>query len=299
MSNEEDSVSADITVTSVEVPELTDEEQRDRLHLERRVERAFFEAGKALAELRDRRLYRSTHKTFEQYCKDRFGYTRIAASYKIAAATVMDNLLTNGLQKEEIATDELQTPIMLTNGLQILPNNERQVRPLVSLEPEVQRTAWQMSVQEAGGKVPTGRIVKDVVQRIMERSKAPNPYRLGEVCQIIVKDNPDLRGKGGCWCIVNHVGEFSCTVTMWDGEYTVRIDHLKPLNYLESECQQMQEISDRIHRLREKENLEDAPSAVLKHLGELKRPYLTVVEEKLLGLIEKEYSVDNVVGDFK
>jgi hypothetical protein len=180
---------------------------------------------------------------------------------------------------------------MLTNGLQILPNNERQVRPLVSLEPEVQRTAWQMSVQEAGGKVPTGRIVKDVVQRIMERSKAPNPYRLGEVCQIIVKDNPDLRGKGGCWCIVNHVGEFSCTVTMWDGEYTVRIDHLKPLNYLESECQQMQEISDRIHRLREKENLEDAPSAVLKHLGELKRPYLTAVEEKLLGLIEKEYGV--------
>jgi hypothetical protein len=53
-----------------------------------------FEAGKALAELRDRRLYRSTHKTFEQYCKDRFGYTRIAASYKIAAATVMENFLT-------------------------------------------------------------------------------------------------------------------------------------------------------------------------------------------------------------
>ncbi|MEH2308571.1 hypothetical protein [Nostoc sp.] len=31
------------------------------------------------------------------------------------------------------------------------------------------------------------------------------------------------------------------------GEYTVKIDHLKPLNYLESECQQMQLISDRIH----------------------------------------------------
>jgi hypothetical protein len=289
MSNEEDSVSADITVTSVEVPELTDEEQRDRLHLERRVERAFFEAGKALAELRDRRLYRSTHKTFEQYCKDRFGYTRIAASYKIAAATVMDNLLTNGLQKEEIATDELQTPIMLTNGLQILPNNERQVRPLVSLEPEVQREAWQKAVDEAGGKVPSGRIVKNVVQRIMERTRVPNTYQLGEVCQILAKDNPELRGKGGCWCIVSHVGEFSCTVTMWDGEYTLRIDHLKPLNYLESECQQMHQISDRIRRLRENENLEEAGRAVLKYLGELKRPYLTAVEEKLLDLIELEY----------
>ena len=159
ISGQENPATATITVTAVEVPELTEQEISDRLHLERKVERAFFEAGKALAELRDRKLYRSTHKTFEEYCKQRFGYTRIAASYKIAAATVMDNLLTNGLQKEEIATDELQTPKMLTNGLQILPNNERQVRPLVSLEPEVQREAWQKAVEEAGGKVPSGRIV--------------------------------------------------------------------------------------------------------------------------------------------
>ncbi len=32
------------------------------------------------------------------------------------------------------------------------------------------------------------------------------------------------------------------------GDRSVRIDHLKPLNYLELECQQMQQISDRIHR---------------------------------------------------
>ncbi|MEH2264151.1 hypothetical protein [Nostoc sp.] len=93
---------------------------------------------------------------------------------------------------------------------------------------------------------------------------------------------------------VSHVGEFSCTVTMWDGEYTVRIDHLKPLNYLESECQQMQVIFDpfgglrlRIHRLRDNENLEDAPSAVLKHLGEVKR-YLTEFEEEILSFIERK-----------
>ncbi|MEH1837182.1 MAG: hypothetical protein V7L20_00080 [Nostoc sp.] len=54
-----------------------------------------------------------------------------------------------------------------------------------------------------------------------------------------------------------------------------------------------------ISRLRENENLEDAPSAVLKHLGELKRPYLTAVEEKLLGVIEKEYGINEVAGNFK
>ncbi|AUB42208.1 Site-specific DNA-cytosine methylase [Nostoc flagelliforme CCNUN1] len=83
----------------------------------------------------------------------------------------------------------------------------------------------------------------------MERTKAQNPYRVGEVCLLIAKDNPDLRGKGGNWGIVNHVGEFSCTVTMWDGEYTVGLQHLKSYNYLPAECQQMQVICDRLARI--------------------------------------------------
>ncbi|MDM9580124.1 hypothetical protein [Nostoc sp. GT001] len=303
ISVEENPATATINVTAVEVPELTEQEISDRLHLERKVERAFFEAGKALMELRDRRLYRSTHKTFEEYCRSRFGYTRMAATYKIAAATVMENLSTIGLQNAEITTDGLQPPQMSTiglqnveistSGLQILPTNERQVRPLVALEPEVQRTAWQQAVQVAGGKVPTGRIVKDVVQRIMERTQVPNTYQIGEVCQILVKDNPELRGKGGCWGIVARVNDFSCTVRVWDGEYTIGVKHLKSFNYLPQECKEMQSLSDRIHRLRENENLEEAARAVLKHLGELKRPYLNEFEERLLSFIEEKCSLRN------
>ncbi|MEH2327371.1 MAG: hypothetical protein V7K32_28200 [Nostoc sp.] len=45
--------------------------------------------------------------------------------------------------------------------------------------------------------------------------------------------------------------------------------------------------------------MEEAARAVLKHLGELKRPYLTAVEEKLLALIEKEYGINEVAGNFK
>ncbi|AHJ28589.1 hypothetical protein PN465_11455 [Nodularia spumigena CS-584] len=88
---------------------------------------------------------------------------------------------------------------------QILPTSEGQVRPLTKLEPQQQQFVWQTAVEEAGGKVPSGRIVKDVVQRIMERTKVPNTYQVGEVCQILAKDNPDLRGKGGCWCIVTAI----------------------------------------------------------------------------------------------
>ncbi|MBE9053405.1 hypothetical protein IQ243_23870 [Nostocales cyanobacterium LEGE 11386] len=263
--------------------ELTPSEQSDRLYLERRVERAFYEAGKALMELRDRRLYRSTHKTFEEYCRDRFGHSRQKSNYLIAAADVFDNLTTNCCQN-------LSEADLTTNGLQILPTSEGQVRPLTKLEPQQQQFVWQAAVEEAGGKVPSGRVVKDVVQRIMERTKVPNTYQIGEVCQILAKDNPDLRGKGGCWCIVSAVNEFSCTVITWDGEYTLRIDHLKPMNYTDSECQDMQSLSTRINKLRQSDNLEKAADAVLKHLGSVNRPYLTDLEEKMLSLIELECS---------
>jgi hypothetical protein len=145
----------------------------------------------------------------------------------------------------------------------ILPTSERQVRPMTKLEPLQQQEVWQQAVELAGGKVPTGKIVKDVVQRIMERTKVPNTYQIGEVCQILAKDNPELRGKGGCWGIISQVNEFSCTLRMWHGEYTVGLQHLKSYDYLPPECEQM-------------------------HLGELKRPYLNAFEEELLSFIEQK-----------
>ena len=291
ISQQEDPGSATITVTAVEVTELTEQEIRDRLLLERKVERAFFEAGKALMELRDRRLYRSTHKTFEEYCRDRFSYTHRHVNYLIAGSLIVENIImgTNSSQNE--SQDK-----MGTNSSQILPTSEVQVRPLAKLEPQQQPEAWQQAVEQAGGKVPSGRIVKDVVQKIMERTKVPNTYQLGEVCQILAKDNPELRGKGGCWAIVSAVNDFSCSVRMWDGEYAVALQHLKSYNYLPAECQQMQLISDRISRVYS-DSLEETVKSLLQSLGKLNRPYLTAVEEKLLSLIEREYALIEPIWD--
>ncbi|MBE9039349.1 hypothetical protein IQ235_00880 [Oscillatoriales cyanobacterium LEGE 11467] len=161
--------------------ELSYDEKRDRLHLERKVERAFYEAGRALRELRDRRLYRSTHKTFENYCRDRFGYSRRKMDYLIAGVEVVDNLemrtnCSQNLALGEMRTNCSQNPAiseMRTNGTQILPTRESQVRSLVQLEPEQQREVWQQAVTEAGGKVPSGRIVKDIVERMQQVESPP------------------------------------------------------------------------------------------------------------------------------
>ncbi|WP_339406749.1 hypothetical protein [Nodularia sp. LEGE 04288] len=138
--------------------------------------------------------------------------------------------------------------------------------------------------------MPSGRIVKDVVQRIMERTKVPNTYQVGEVCQILAKENPDLRGKGGCWAIVSAVNEFSCTVRIWNGELTVGLKHLKSYDYLPAECQQMQVIGDRISRVYSV-SLEESVLKFLDSLGKLKRTYLTALEEKLLSVIELETTI--------
>lgn len=277
-----------VSVEVIELEELSEEEVRERTHLERKVERAFYEGGKALQELRDRRLYRSTHKTFEEYCKDRFGFERRHPYRLIDASQVVDNLAQMCPERTQIET-EVGSDEMCPERTQILPTNEYQIRPLTKLEPEEQRSAWQMAVQAAKGRLPSNRIVKDTVQRIMERTKVPNPYRVGEVCQIQAKDNLELRGKSGCWSIVSQVNEFSCTVTAWDGVYTVRLDNLKSLEYSDADCERMRKIGDQITKLHNCGKLEDAAYANLKHLGEVKRPYLTPLEEKLLGVLETMY----------
>ncbi|MEO1672609.1 MAG: hypothetical protein AAFR62_08750 [Cyanobacteria bacterium J06629_2] len=261
---------------------LTTEEEGDRLHLERKVERAFYEAGMALMQLRDRRLYRSTHATFEDYCRDRFDYVRRRSYQLIDAAKIYNNL---SEKCEQI--------------VHILPTREGQVRPMSQLNAEEQVLAWETAVEEAGGKVPTGKIVKDVVQRIKDKERPPITLRVGEVCQIIAKDNPELRGKSGCWCIVSEVYEFSCSVATWDNEYILRPEHLQSLEYSQDECKQMENLGVRMSELHQTGNLDEAALWILNGLSKLKTPYLTILEEKLLALLELEYgtALDNTGSD--
>jgi hypothetical protein len=145
--------------------ELSFEDRRDRLRLESEVEKAFYKAGCALREIRDRRLYRSTHKSFREYCQDRFGFTRSHPYRLIDAVSVIDNLSKmspNGRQNNS----EL-------NGLgSILPSSERQCRPLTNLEPDQQREVWFKAVEIAKGKIPSGKVVSDLVAKIGGKFRA-------------------------------------------------------------------------------------------------------------------------------
>ena len=155
------------------------------------------------------------------------------------------------------------------------------------LEPNQQVEAWSEAVNQAGGKVPPARIVKEVVEKILQPSLVQNPWRVGEVAQIVIKGNPDLKGKGGCWAVITTINDFSCQVRLWDGEYQVKPENLKELPYSNQQQQEIKKLSDRLSKLYHPE-MEETALAVLSSLGKIDRPWLTEIEESLLALLEEK-----------
>lgn len=91
---------------------------------------SFVEVGNALAAIRDGRLYRETHQTFEAYCIERWNLSKSRAYQFLRGAEVVERLA-------ECTT------------VDVMPDNEAQVRPLASLPEAQQAEAWQEAVESA------------------------------------------------------------------------------------------------------------------------------------------------------
>lgn len=133
--------------------------------------------------------------------------------------------------------------------------------------------------------------MKDVVDRIRESTKVPNPHHVGEICIFLPKDNPELRGKAGYWGMVTHVGEYSYTVQTWDGDYTVKIEHLKLQELLDEDCQFMQQLCLRLQQLHQVTTRDSSVDWLLQGLGKQAKPYLSSLQPKLLAAVEREYNL--------
>jgi len=75
--------------------ELSVIDQTRRDNLESVIERgihSFIEVGAALAEIREGRLYRESHSTFEEYCRERWGMDKRNANRYIEAANISETL---------------------------------------------------------------------------------------------------------------------------------------------------------------------------------------------------------------
>ena len=135
---------------------ISKDESRDFIRLESVIKRGldtFIEVGHALAEIRDRRLYRIEHGTFDDYLAQKWNMSRSKASRLIGAAE-MARLLPSGNT----------------------PKTEAVIRPLAKLPPTERAGAW----QEAVAASPTGKPTAKEVQAVVVKVSKPAAGRAGE-----------------------------------------------------------------------------------------------------------------------
>lgn len=127
--------------------------ERDRLQqLEAIVDRGvktFMEVGAALKEIRDGRLYRDSHGTFEAYCKERWGFARNYANKLIESSSVAGRISDMGTT---------------------VPKTERQAREVAKAPEELQTVVWESANEMAKerGEPVTAKIVQEAREEVVE-----------------------------------------------------------------------------------------------------------------------------------
>ena len=132
-------------LTAVELSELDKNEAVIKRGL-----KTFADVGNALLAIRDARLYREQHETFEAYCRERWGFSKTHANRLVESALVMENL----------------TPIG------VKPATESQARPLAKLPPAEQPGAWEAATNKAKEENRTV-TAKDVEAEVARRVADP------------------------------------------------------------------------------------------------------------------------------
>jgi len=133
---------------------LSEREEKRKTELEKIITcnfQAFVEVGLALREIRDTKLHRITHNTFDDYFKDRWGMDVRRAYQLIDAAIVVEN-------------------VNNCTEIEWIPQNEAQARPLVGLEPAEQARLWQKAIETApDGKITAAHVKKTVKGLTVEK----------------------------------------------------------------------------------------------------------------------------------
>jgi hypothetical protein len=138
-------------------PSLTSIEQKELTKLEAVIKagwETFLEVGHALAEIRDKKLYRDKYKSIEDYCLIEIGYSR---SYSY-------NLIGSAEVSEQLSSIE---------DMKIKPTNEAQCRELISVPESKRVDVWKKAIKLAGDKPVTAKIVHEVAAKFKPQKAGP------------------------------------------------------------------------------------------------------------------------------
>ncbi|MDP9438820.1 MAG: hypothetical protein M3P49_08760 [Actinomycetota bacterium] len=149
----------------------------------------FVEVGNAIREIRDSRLYKQSHETFEDYCRERWGWSDSRARQLIGAAGAVETVTT-----------------VTVPG----PANERMARelaPLAKEDPETARRVWGGLTEEHGDDL-TAKHVKKAVEEVKE-AKARRETLPPEVRTIVEGSDPDDTALSRSPAQLKHLGDIA------------------------------------------------------------------------------------------
>jgi hypothetical protein len=140
--------------STVDHPPLTPPEAQALSQCEQIIRKGletFVEVGNAFVKIRDQRLFRSSHDTFEEYCRDKWKFTARQANRLIGAGGVVDNL----------KRDQLVSSVPAA-----IPENEAQARPLTELPPAKQVEAAR--IVAAKTNAPTAKDFEEAAEEVVD-----------------------------------------------------------------------------------------------------------------------------------
>lgn len=145
--------------------------------------RSFVDVGVALAEIRDFKLHRETHETFDAYVRDRWDFQRAYAYRLIAAAEVV----------ADVAGVSPKGDTKKKKGIQprtdLVPMTESHARAMVKLDRDERREVWKQVLHDAPKVSGVPRITAELVAITAKRYITP-PDELPEELREPVAQKP-------------------------------------------------------------------------------------------------------------
>ena len=146
-------------VSGTELDKLSSDDRKEFRRCEsviKRGVRTFIDVGTALKVIQENQYYRERYDTFEQYCKDRWEFSRAHAYRLIESAKVVETLVGGGI--DDIDGDDSRLPL-----------RESQVRELGRLQDDrARQEVWEKSIAAAADGKVTAKLISEKVAEYIE-----------------------------------------------------------------------------------------------------------------------------------
>jgi hypothetical protein len=152
--------------------------------------KSFIEVGTALLSIRDKRLYRASFATFEDYCASRWEISKAYSARLISSAEIVGEIAKGSLKVvhheqvdkmspmgdkhnpscQEVIPSSHFTPKTGENPKKPLPDSERVARPLASIPKGKRAEVWDAAIEASPTGKPTAKIVQAEVDKALGKS---------------------------------------------------------------------------------------------------------------------------------